>query len=476
MAIHDNDAFRRLLASLSLEQPAGPDVGLASVLVGEATEASTPRHFSDPEILLWYRTEKSDDASLEALLKAMARELEAADHPTDREVMLMILALIAIGRRDSDSPDRALVRTNEVLTLISQASVSLFWILPAYAPAGQIQFGSFRIGELRHETLAYRCMKARCDYFALHGQRLKGRMAIEQDPRPIGVVPWHVAVTTVLGVRADPGTNAYRLVDLYFHRVASSAFRRFWRTFVEQQQPFVACGLPFTDDRIFREMQNSEAVAVFQKLDESGAGWVAPGELAGPVLSLDASFPTKLRQIRDDLAELGFGAGPPTPLAPVFDSFSRFVLRAKRHESEQRVEESYLHHVIALDLAFGEKTESARSVSERVAALLAGSDYGTFDECVKTTKRLYDLRSRYVHQGQRVNKEDLRVASNVTQTVAWTMLRSMREIARRTPRLTVSDWLAKIDYVAGCLKSGEAPSADSVSVIGVPRMSREHDG
>lgn len=271
MALHDNDAFRGLLASLSLKRPADAASGFASELVCEAVYPLSPKHFSDPEIRIWYR---SGELSLDALLKAMAREFEGAGHPADRDVILLILALIAVARRDSDPPERALVQTNQVLTLITSASVSLFWILPLYAPDWRAQFGSFRIGKLRHETLAYRCKKAGCDYFELHGQGLMRRMAIEQEPRPIAVIPWHIAVRTVLGVRANPETMVYRLVDLYFHRVAAAALREFWRAFVEEQQPLVACGVPFTDDRVLREMRNAEAVAVFQGLDPSGAGWV----------------------------------------------------------------------------------------------------------------------------------------------------------------------------------------------------------
>jgi len=50
MALHINEAFRGLLASLSLKEPADAASGFASELVCEAVHPLSPNHFSDPEI------------------------------------------------------------------------------------------------------------------------------------------------------------------------------------------------------------------------------------------------------------------------------------------------------------------------------------------------------------------------------------------------------------------------------------------
>jgi hypothetical protein len=75
------------------------------------------------------------------------------------------------------------------------------------------------------------------------------------------------------------------------------------------------------------------------------------------------------------------------------------MARAKRHLIDGRKDEGFLHFMIGLDLVLGEKQQSTAKVSRRAAALVHNRFGVSFADQEARLRKLYDIRSRYVHQG-----------------------------------------------------------------------------
>jgi hypothetical protein len=157
----------------------------------------------------------------------------------------------------------------------------------------------------------------------------------------------------------------------------------------------------------------------------------------------------------------GFERFDESPLHRSIKLFADFVARGRRHEIDSNPNEALLHYVIALELIFGERQAIQKSVSERVALITFRDNSRSFAQQRDWIDTIYDLRSRYVHDGVELTDElQLDQLRSLCEQVFRCLMRLQAGHSQPAPRgkeiLTM--WLHELDYLAKGVIAGKQPT------------------
>jgi hypothetical protein len=151
------------------------------------------------------------------------------------------------------------------------------------------------------------------------------------------------------------------------------------------------------------------------------------------------------------------------PLDRTVMTFCTMLRRAHDHRVNGRSDEAGLHFVIALDLVFGIEGRSTESVADSAAVITHRPLGRRFEEQVRRIKKLYDARSKYVHEGRPFPAEDIIEAEQVASQALWALL----AVSGAQKLSSTEEWLRKVNYVAAALRDERAIADDEFAVLGV---------
>jgi hypothetical protein len=211
---------------------------------------------------------------------------------------------------------------------------------------------------------------------------------------------------------------------------------------------------------VFRGQQQ---IAVFLNIGTDRIGYVAPAGVG--VIHIDmANIHVRVPQLIGELKrDYGFERFDASPLHSSIRLFTTFVARARRHQINGLSAEALLHFIIALELIFGVREAIQRSVSERVSVITFRHFNRSFDEQRGWINRMYDLRSRYVHEGQKVSDEaPLEEIYSLCQYIFRCLLRlqAKHTDASQRGKDTLAQWLAVLDFLSKGIIAGRDINAD----------------
>ena len=89
-----------------------------------------------------------------------------------------------------------------------------------------------------------------------------------------------------------------------------------------------------------------------------------------------------------------------------------------------------------------------------------------FIEQVNIVKRLYDRRSKYVHEGKSAGKNDIEEAEKVCIEVLWCLL-AVSGSGKVDDR---SSWLKQLDFVSGGIEASKSISDSDIQSLGIPAL------
>lgn len=392
------------------------------------------------------RYRPSDGLTLDAIRDRIQKELQQRGHSESEPIAGCVLAIATLAH-----PNERLTYLNTILDSVTTADLTQIVVLPTLNELKyRVRFGSFEIAPLDLDRLRYRSERAGSDFFELWGDRLARRLAIERDFHQVKVIPFPTSSPLVRGSNI---AEFRELVDHYFSEVAVRHFDDFWLRWREDQELLNAMDTAYFPERIFRYFPGTDNVSVFANIGGTGHGWVSPGAqmLELNLARTDTRVPAALQQLRDEYAFEGFGAGE---LDTTLRSYVRMLARARQHMHEGLRDEAVLHLVIALDLLFGERDASTRNVSARASAACTAAQISLYSESARRIGRLYDARSRYVHQGQPFPSEVIAVAEETCATVLRVLLRLHRRAAVEQDTIKLESWLAALDFVKAAAIAG----------------------
>lgn len=467
MSIPSLPKFESFLASLSLTEPPDSQVFESVVAVEPvvAWDRDTPTKV--PGHVLWYKP--VEDLTLDSVVRKVQKELAGRGHVDDRDTVMCVLCLFTLCRTQNS---KAVERFNEILDLVVDGDLTQIFIFPARPPEnyGSFEVGSFKIGKLDAERLAYRSRRARSNYFDRYADKIRGCLSIERDVVQTKIVDWSKAVVYPDGFSAstDPaerqGTTSYLLVDTYFNRVSRALFVQFFEQLEADQVLAVAAGGGYVDSVAVRLVPSSSTVSLFMNVGTKRQGWVVPH---GTVVGLDLSGTDKtIPRAQRLLADHGVDRTNNSHLHNTLMTFGRYVARARTHRWAKRTDEAFLHFVIALDLLLGDRSAVTQKVVGRTAVLVHRHFRRGLGDQKKAIERLYDLRSRYVHQGQSVQESDVQNGEDISREVFMCLIRLYRKKGNHEPGF-IEQWLKNIDYIGSALEANKIVSGAEYADNGI---------
>jgi hypothetical protein len=463
MPLPEQPPFEELLQSLASVRPATPNDFVAVQVLPAAPAQDEGNWFVEEECSIWYRP--CAGLTFDALVTRVQKELAARGHKNNKSFALCTIAFFALYPRRVSG---AVAAFNQVLDTIGACDLSQFFITPIKC-GGKIRtfsLGPFILGPANLSRIEHRSKKAGSDdYFARWRHRLDDHFTIEREVvtiRCIGIPALRAA--TIKDIEWDStGRRLWdRGVNAYFHALAIAYAQEFWDAFLSAQHLLIAAGSPYIDERITRHLTPADMLSIFRNID--GEGFVAPIGQDFRILEM-AGFDTKIPKVIDHLHEqFGFTAFKDTDVHHSMRTFTLFVSKAKRHEFDGRTGEAFLHYVIALDLLFGEQEGATASVTRRAAVVVYRSLGMTLPATQKLMNRIYDARSKYVHRGIEMPREEIATVAGVCTEVLFALLRYQQSAGESK---TIAGWLKNLDYLNSAIDAGKGIGADELGGLGI---------
>jgi hypothetical protein len=193
-------------------------------------------------------------------------------------------------------------------------------------------------------------------------------------------------------------------------------------------------------------------------------GWATYSNQNG----LHMNFPPQegIAECREWLArELGFTSlSASSRLDQGIQTYCRFLQRAHGHRLDGRHDEAFLHFVIALDLLLGAEGRSSDSVAQRAALIVYRQFAVPLEQQIKHVRSLYNVRSKYVHEGRSISAKDLEAVERLCTEILWVVL----AVSSRAELEDLEEWLRRIDYLYAAIGVGKMIPDLEILSIGVP--------
>lgn len=455
--VPDTPEFQALLRNLSLAPP-------GTEIADSAIDQSTPlsRHVAGRLPHFTLHAPRQGKVDVNWLIASTRRALRAAGHVDTYEAARLVLSLFVFHARRQATPVSAF---SSFIQAIKPCVVNQYFVTPAPAPTEvAARIGPFTIGPLDVERLAYQLRSA--DAEIKEDPPVPHSFTIARDGVTLPILPANLP--TRMGVRTDllgPDAREIALVvvDDYFSELAREMFERFWRELRDVQLLTTTLGAPFLDGRFFRERAHgSKLVSVFWKF--GNAGWV---KSQGQGWAVDVGPMAAIAQKEAEVRELIHGRDV-SEFSHVVNVFGQLIVRGREHEIDGRIDEAFLSHMIALDMVFGVKGESTRSVAERVATVTSEGRSEAAKQRKKRLQVLYDVRSGYVHQGQSCDEPLLSEVKDFCRDVGLALLRVAALPASERPR-TIDQWLTRLDIVWKSWEGDVRVGDSDLTLLGIAR-------
>ena len=340
-----------------------------------------------------------------------------------------------------------------------------YFLLAFIRTSINFKFHLFRFGPLRSDKLKHRSEKAGSDYYELYRDQLHGAWAIEREPKSVRVLQLksirdRIFDIPILGREREPWE--YQAWDAlsngYFSLQNQALFSDFWPELITAQDALLALGAAYFDPQTLRSSPfQSLQVAVFLNLGTGWPGYVAPAGVGFFHIDL-ANIHVRVPQLFELKKQYGFNQFDKSPLHSSIKLFASFVARARRHQLSGHRDEALLHFIIALELIFGVREAIQRSVAERVALITFRQASRAFEQQRGWINNIYDLRSRYVHEGAKLANE---TPVEDMYTLCERVFRCLLRLQAANPEIsqkgkeTLARWLTLLDFLSKGLIAGK---------------------
>jgi hypothetical protein len=453
-----NDAFEAFLSQCVVTRAQPESCGL---LLAEPRRVASTGRSTSPLFLCYPDME----LKLDSVLSTIERTLTAAGHPASRRIAVSVLGLLT-ETREPCTP--AVAHANDCMRRLQDAELTIAVVTPAKFGASQPHaLGDYAIRAFNPEQMMYWSKRCKSE-FGIDLRTLGGRAAVERSRRGVRLIEW-TGVGGLARVARKWGEDDVKegFLDAYYYSVAVHHADGIESAIKDHLLLMEAAGLAWIDVDSFLSVQNSVFVGLFQWRSTSGvAGWAVQSDQAAVHLELPPQ--SEVEANRQWLrSTLGFSAwSPDSSLDFSAATYCRFLQRARGHKVDGRPDESFLQFAIALDLLLGEEGKSSDSVASRAALLVHRQHGATLTDETRLLRRLYGVRSKYVHEGRLPSDADLTEIERVCAEVLWALLTTSGAGVLRTSET----WLRRIDFLEAALNASVPVSEAQFEEVGVPRL------
>ena len=364
---------------------------------------SGKRYFEDPTALALLQSPKAP-LVIPRLLDRLAEELHKARHshvsPNMDHRLVIAGKVLGMATALAGSNSVSIEIVNHIISATSPARVSQWAVLIAPGTSSEhYRFGDFSYGQIELSKLRYRAEKAGSDFAQLYEQSLRFKRSILREGRELNIID----VNGIQGAQSPLETRKfmYRISDDYYANVAEIERQLFMTDLDRQQAIFGAAGLGTIPSESLRQMEAmTQWITIFERR-ERGHGWVVPHQT---IMQVSTTEPKALSEGYLAIkSALKLDDWNERPLDPSIQAFCQYLTAALDHERNDHTEEALLHVVFALDLILGGSSGEALTtvLAERTAIVSHLAAGRPMEEVVAFVRECYDMRSAYVHRGEK---------------------------------------------------------------------------
>lgn len=466
MPLPDTPKFEALLNSFSRTKPEPSDAWREFVAVPAMTLTEDGSFVERRAVTFWYREES--DLTMESLLRTILRELRQGGHVAQTELAATIAAMFAY----STGPTKSSVeRFNMLFGNLVSAQLHQFFLFPALQLATyRVDIGPFSIGPFNPERLAYLSRKSGSDFYDRYESFIRRvPFSVERKARPVQVIYCHRLFTQKPGWHLRSTGDAevlFELVDHYFAQLSALHFKDLFTELQAIQEVPMGLGSGWFDLNTLRSTLKSQPISIYLKIGGDEVGFVSPSANLVWTINLGGGHLGMPFTEKYLYRNFGFEGFSDCEIHQSLKNFCHFLALAVQHRHARREADAFLHNVIALDLLLGDAGSSTNSVTTRSAALVFRSLDRDFPAMVKELQRIYDARSKYMHEGKLPDSMLLPMVETICREVAFCLFRLQREARNRIGGFS-DRWLKDIDFVIAAIEAGRPVVDDDWQRAGV---------
>ena len=341
---------------------------------------------------------------------------------------------------------------NRLLKELRPAQVSLNFVSPAPNASPDIDisadYGVVKIEPFDASRLQYWARKGGSSWPFDIGA-LRGRPAIRSQERGVSLINTE-RLPGLDRLMSKWQGSSNQLVDAYYQAAVDVTADKVGSTIRRRLSLAEAAGIAGIDKSLVIERLLGVHLVTWSSSGVGSSGSWAVLRLPGVTLNWPEGRAWRRAQqwLHDEFGLDDLSGFDEQPLGAVAQTFAGLIQDARAHQTAGRVRESFLYFVIALDHLLGEDGRNLSTVADRTSVLTHRIRSKTFEEEVLCIKRVYDIRSRFVHSGVPVPPEHLLEADDITRCVLWAITHVVADQSAESR----DTWVAKIDALAHLLR------------------------
>ena len=134
------------------------------------------------------------------------------------------------------------------------------------------------------------------------------------------------------------------------------------------------------------------------------------------------------------------GEGPYRVFESV-QSLARAMAHSREMAHRNYVDEALLSLIVGIESLLAEKSNIQNSVARRIGAILALAEDAPFDRMYKEVQDLYNIRSKFVHENFRIDRDVLPRTEQICRCVYFAAFRSQAAMLNADPTNWKNRWL-----------------------------------
>jgi hypothetical protein len=418
-----------------------------------AIDVNNINHLIDSK-RLYYK--KDSKISLNSILGTINKSLFEFNHCSNNNIALIILYCFTFINRKDKSVDKI----NELLNYRMTSDLSQYVVFSVENELNyNLTFGEFRFGTLDFYKFNRKCDKFHTNYAKLYGNDFLDKLSIERKYITVPIIDLFKIINNS-NYGNDRLNEAFYT---YYEELSHYYFKNFDFQFEEQQNLMTFINDDYFNLNQWKIIGKPTFISIFLIPSNIIKGWIISNRIA----SININFAESDKRndtLKDQLSkEYNFSNFLDLELHHTIENYLSFCSKAKRYKKDNLFNDSFLHYVIALDLLFGEKNSTTKSVANRTSICTYRIFDKSFSENTKTMKYIYDERSSYVHAGKSIKIESLEVVEEICKEILLVLFR----LNQKQSEWKIVDWLRKIDFLIAHLDAGEAVSDGQYLELGI---------
>jgi hypothetical protein len=344
---------------------------------------------------------------------------------------------------------------------IVDANAEIIFVIPALEGiTASFQVGSFRFEPTDMRRLKDLCERVGCDYARRYSGQLEGTQSIRSRAIPCRVIEKELLV--------EPTPLRYRVYDEYMGAVTRGVHNAVVRAFTEETALMsIIHEWIFPLERIIRHAPLT-TIALFREIAHPNSrGWVVPTQAYFQIVHSTEFWPAgaAIATSWNDSALGGLHFHDDAPawlLGP-----SRLTVSAMAHCGGMEWDLAGLLATTAVELVLCETSNDLQKTVSRLGECIcryAGAPTKSING--ERIKKLYDSRSKFVHEGQPVGEMESRDLVLLARGTVRAAARAAA-VSGQPRSFDRQSWLMKLDAVRGSDAAGLLVDTELLRMVGL---------